>query len=592
MLKMSPNKLGVMGMMKAGIITLLLLLAVAPLALAGECPAGMASGLVPAVIGEKGQMLEITVESRPGDGQIYMSANPYVGISTQNSERTAVSIATRLLDIDKDTCDFFVRISRDLGGAEAVDGPSAGAAMTLLAVSALSGADILPNAAATGTIETDGTIGAVGGVGAKARAAAESGVEVFITPRLTIYERLLLNGVKKDWNITVIEARDIYEAGKIAFSNETPEEGERDYKFTIVPADVPQSSLPTGGKFSRFGEIARKTLEGSEARVERALEKGDGEFDYYFRGEINASRTLLEKGYTYSAANLAFLTQIDASVLETSATAEEVERVRAEVAACVYGAEKPKITMDNYEEVFGGEVRMAWARKKLAEADGIEVDGEEVAVFVLNELEYAKGWCTLAGQLYSAPASGKALDEGALDQLAFAALNGSWKTVQEDNEDAVWHMEASEEAFRRGDYGAALYDATYAYSSVIAEEELARRLPNQIQEDVNTLNIRGYAGLWPALYQSQARYYALGETPSTATAFRLAVFADQLAETQSQINGKLLADAPEEEGAQGSAAREDGTAGAGTAFLTLVVIGALLVLVYEAHAALAARGRR
>jgi len=572
-----------MGMTKAGIITLLLVLAFAPAISFAVCPAGKASALAPAVIGERGQMLELTVEAKPGDGQIYVSAEPSVGISTQNSERIAVSIASRLLDVNMSECDFFVRMSGDLGNATSVDGPSAGAAMTLLAMSALSGAKIMPGLAMTGTIESDGTIGSVGSVSAKARAAAESGIRVFLTPRLTIYERLLLDSVRKDVNITVVEVRDIIEAGGIAFSNETPKEKNASYKFTIVPADLAPSGLPTDGKYARFREIARQTIEETEAHVQRALARGNGEFDAYFLGEMNASRALLEKGYTYSAANLAFLTQTDASVLETAPTAQEVETVHAQVADCIDGLKKPKITDGNYEEVFAGEMRQAWARRKLAEAESIQVDGEDSAVFVLNELEYARGWCGLAKRLYSAPTTGRALDEGRLEQLAFFALNRSWDMVDRENIDTTWHADAAGDAFKQGDYGAALYDATYAYSMSIAENDLASQLPKGIGDEVALLNAKKYSGMWPVLYQSQARYYASGENASIASAFRLAVFADQLDAAQAQINGILLAEEPVKEKASEENAQQPLAIGATEAgLLTLLAVGALLILAYEA----------
>jgi predicted S18 family serine protease len=573
-----------MGMTKAGIITLLLVLGIAPLLASAACPAGIAKGLAPAVMGETGQMLELTVESRPGDGQVYISANPYVGMATQNSERVAASIASQLLGINASECDFFLRIGGNLGAAEAVDGPSAGAAMTILAISALSNATILQNLSITGTIEPDGSIGSVGGVSTKAKAVAESGGTVFITPRLTMYERLLLDSVRKKWNLTVVEARDIVDASLVAFAKEPPNESRRDYKGTVVPGSLQQSGLPTGGKFSRFQAIAEQTLQQAGEHVQAALAQGNGEFDDYFKGELNASRVLLGKGYLYSAANLAFLTRIDASVLEKSPTVQEVEKSRAETAACVYGVQKPELTAGNYEEVFGGEQRMAWARKKLAGADGVQVDGEDTAVFVLNELEYAQSWCSLAKSLYSAPPSGMKIDEGALAQLALVSLNRSTDSVPKDNLDATWHAEAAQEAYGRGDYGAAIYDSTYAYASVLADGEMGGKLPAQIAKEADALNAQNTTSLWPALYRSHSRYYAADDGVSSANAFRLAMLADQLDKMQKQIDGIALAEklpAAAGAGTNKETSQEGDFKGVFWGFMTLAALGAILVLAYE-----------
>jgi predicted S18 family serine protease len=503
---------------------------------------------------------------------------------TQNSERVAASVAAQLLGINDSQCDFFVKIGGDLGDAEAIDGPSAGAAMAILAISALSNATILPGLAITGTIEPDGSIGGVGGVSTKAKAVAESGGRVFITPRLTMYERLLLEGVRKKWNITLVEVRDILDASMIAFSTQPPNESRRNYRGTVVPGSLQQSGLPTGGKFSRFQLIAEQTVQQADAHVQDALEQGNGEFDDYFERELNASRVLLEKGYLYSAANLAFLTRIDASVLEKSPTAQEVEKSRAETAACVYGVQKPEPTAGNYEEIFGGEQRMAWARKKLAEADGVEIDGEDTAVFVLNELEYAQSWCNLAKGLYAAPAAGMKINESALSQLALDSLNRSEFSVPEDSMDALWHAEAAQEAYDRGDYGAAIYDSTYAYSSVLSDEEMDGKLPAQIAREAAALNSQNTTSLWPALYSSHSRYYAADDGVSSANAFRLAMLADQLGRMQAQIDGIALAEkplAPEGTGAAGETAQETEFKGMFWVFMTLAALGALLVLAYE-----------
>jgi len=63
-----------------------------------------------------------------------------------------------------------------------VEGPSAGAALTVATIAALEGAETNRSVMMTGTIREDGTIGPVGGVLEKAKAAASIGAKKLLVP--------------------------------------------------------------------------------------------------------------------------------------------------------------------------------------------------------------------------------------------------------------------------------------------------------------------------------------------------------------------------------------------------------------------------
>src|SRR3989344_2588270 len=67
--------------------------------------------------------------------------------------------------------------------ASVVDGPSAGAAMTLLTVSMLLERPVPDYVSITGTIREDGSVGPVGGVFEKAREASKTGTKLFLIPK-------------------------------------------------------------------------------------------------------------------------------------------------------------------------------------------------------------------------------------------------------------------------------------------------------------------------------------------------------------------------------------------------------------------------
>lgn len=74
------------------------------------------------------------------------------------------------------------RIDVDFGVTGPIDGPSAGGVLTVGVLAALLGAPIRGDMTMTGTIGPDGSIGAVGGIALKLRAAAEQGYRTVLLP--------------------------------------------------------------------------------------------------------------------------------------------------------------------------------------------------------------------------------------------------------------------------------------------------------------------------------------------------------------------------------------------------------------------------
>jgi uncharacterized protein len=137
----------------------------------------------------QGTVMDITVDIRSGGkGLVLVDTEVPTGVDFQTSARTAVEVAKALTGADLSDKDVIFSIkSKDKGGEssdlQAVDGPSAGAAMTVLIASELEGkAGLKQEVVMTGTIEADGTIGPVGGVPEKAVAAGEYGAKIFLVP--------------------------------------------------------------------------------------------------------------------------------------------------------------------------------------------------------------------------------------------------------------------------------------------------------------------------------------------------------------------------------------------------------------------------
>lgn len=140
----------------------------------------------------EGVTLRAEVELRDGKGRILVNTEPRIGIDLQTSTRVAVSVAETYTGFNLTAIDVIVTI-RGEEEVEVVDGPSAGLPITIAIISALRHENISNEVYATGTINPDGSIGAVGGIAEKALAAAEKGAKLFIVPRgqnkIVVYER-------------------------------------------------------------------------------------------------------------------------------------------------------------------------------------------------------------------------------------------------------------------------------------------------------------------------------------------------------------------------------------------------------------------
>ncbi len=153
-----------------------------------------------------GMTADLYLEVKPGSGHIYMDTFPLTKLDTQMSTRFANSIACNYLGMDCDDKDFFYTIRSN---SIIVGGPSAGSAITLLTIAALKGYKIDDSISITGTINSGGIIGPVGGLEPKIEAAARSNLSKVLIPQ---GERFISasNSSSNSSNETI----DLYEVGR------------------------------------------------------------------------------------------------------------------------------------------------------------------------------------------------------------------------------------------------------------------------------------------------------------------------------------------------------------------------------------------
>ncbi|ACL17237.1 S16 family serine protease [Methanosphaerula palustris] len=130
----------------------------------------------------EGSMINISVEVTPGRGRVLVQTSPLMGEVFQDAANTAVAVAENRTGTNLSESDAIISIVADDRVPE-VNGPSAGALMTLLLISVLDQRPVRQDVTATGTIDENGQIGAIGGVVEKATAAKASGKTLLLLSR-------------------------------------------------------------------------------------------------------------------------------------------------------------------------------------------------------------------------------------------------------------------------------------------------------------------------------------------------------------------------------------------------------------------------
>lgn len=134
------------------------------------------------IVTEKGSLMNISVEIDPGKGRVLVETKPLMGVVFQDAANTAVFVAQNVTDANLMSSDTIFSITA-VGEVPAVDGPSAGALMTLIMISALNHEQLNNSVTMTGTIDQYGHVGAIGGVLEKSQAAKDGGKQLFLLPR-------------------------------------------------------------------------------------------------------------------------------------------------------------------------------------------------------------------------------------------------------------------------------------------------------------------------------------------------------------------------------------------------------------------------
>ncbi|MDD6051546.1 MAG: ATP-dependent protease LonB [Clostridiales bacterium] len=191
--------------------------------------------------GHQGALLDMEAVITPGSGQVHVTGiveEEELGQAGHRLRRkstargSAENVRTLLAEMG------YALGERDLhinfpGGAP-VDGPSAGAAMAVVAVSAITGRPVDGHCAVTGEITMHGAVKAVGGVPAKVEAARQAGLTRVFIPRENDAETLHAAGV---------EVVCVSEIAQVLSSMLLPGESAPSHPTSLRPEPMPAAAL-------------------------------------------------------------------------------------------------------------------------------------------------------------------------------------------------------------------------------------------------------------------------------------------------------------------------------------------------------------
>ncbi|MFH0885457.1 MAG: S16 family serine protease [Candidatus Micrarchaeota archaeon] len=477
---------------------------------------------VPAVVGNGGGLINVTISLAQGPGQVYISVFPRSGVTTQESIEQAVSYAYSLAESDEG-CDVLVNFGAN-PSTDYIDGPSAGAALTVMTYALLANKSLRNDTVMTGTIGPSGVVGPVGGLYEKAKGAAQMGAKYFITPVENVYEIMVLREIESSYGIKILQAGNIEEViGFMAENRSIEQEG-----LSIRDREVPNIPDFESSGMESFEQIASRMVDTEESLANR-INGSDGEdasIRGFYQSEVKRQRGLIEKGYFFSAANEAFLNYVDISTIAAVSSGDpDLPRKKGEAGICLTGIEMPSMTDRNFEWVVGADQRQGWAYEKLDSTDiedKLLVD-EKFAAY--NELMYAQAWCLVAKELIgAAPGGGTKINESAWMGLAKARILSAREQDPQD-EETIRRLNIAQDAFENGRYGQAIFDSVYVIETTKADMET----PDE--GNISALVSENRSSLWGKVYQSHAAFLlAQNQSSGAYRTVRLAIGLDEAAQ--------------------------------------------------------------
>lgn len=467
----------------------------------------------PAVVLENntGTLTIIKLNVTPGNGNVIVNGAAEVANSTIDSAYTAAEYASKYTDFNFSKYNFTYSIE---GVNSNVSGPSAGAAMTMLAISVLSDKTLRSDFTMTGTVLSNGEIGPIGGVYDKAQTAKKNKMDFILVPAMQngSAEDELYYLVQTAFNIPLVQVSNISEAAKFAFSNTPVIDNVTKYNFytnysvnALKPGNETCADYCNESLFKGFVDFTFNLTQHQISNLSKM--KNFSNVSQQLNTVLNQSIEISNKNYSYTGADFAFLDYLNAYFFSHAYyTKQQGLNALKSIQAECSGITHPALTFNNFDFVLNAELRQAWAEYTINQTitnynlTAVDSDGVLEDLYAGGE---AKAWCSAANFVYSSQNSENMSDitafDGNLKGIADAILiNASTYPGM--------YLSVAQQAYNDKNYPVAILSADYARAQGTAEASYALN-SSQLDSMSNSLLAGKLYGAFATNFADQAEFY-------------------------------------------------------------------------------------
>ncbi len=510
---------------------------------------GSASIRAPAVIIENntGSLTTINITVYHGTGNVTVTGPAIVGQSTLQSAQTAAQYAAKYLSLNFNNYNFTYTI---IGGGNNVSGPSGGVAMTLLAISALSGQHLIKNFTVTGTVSSNGIAGLIGGVYDKTSAAKKDGMNFIIVPAASndsVEDELYLL-TQDTFGIPLVQASNVSQAASYAFGKAPPTKTSVQLynNYSVSKLSYAPLSCSNGCNESQFNGLVNFTFDFTNASL--MLLSNNPNFNNaftQFQSALAQDRALVQKGYLYAGADQAFLNYIDITFFNSYLTNESQGFYSLEkVYNYCYSLSPPQLTNTNYEYVIGGELRQSWGEftaNSTLIAYNNSVETTDDVLVAMRATASSAAWCSSASEMYSIANStnGAAMVQGpglgtlATERIQRAAAYGN-----------NMYLITAEQALAANNFPLAIMEADYAYALSNSSSTSATLGTGVLINMSKALAVNSTYGTWATQFANEAMFYAqeagFASNASTAHGYAESAYSSALLASQIEYDMQII----------------------------------------------------
>ncbi len=486
-----------------------------------------------------------------GTGIVSVHAgNATVAQDTVQSINYAVDYAASYLGADKNAYNYNFTI---VSGGSNISGPSAGLPFALLSIAALKHEQLPGGFVATGTVTQNGTVGEIGGISDKARAAAKAGARFLIVPYAPndSFEYNLYYVSQQAYGIPLVEVGNVSQAIPYVFGNAAamPLGFNITVDYNASQLNSTSAICPScAAQDSNFTTLVNSTFDLLSSAISNINGTAFGSAKNQLMGQMDQYKEIGSRGYLYSASDLAFLDYPEAFLLDNyrAYNVTSAGAVINNIYDYCISATAPQLTTSNYEYVVSAEARYAWAMTDL-EAAGEQLNSSQSSDQVFAALVTASrayAWCSAVQVLYNTSSSMGGTPVAQSDQLqSYASSQIRQAMAKYGNQ---LYVNESQYSYNIGEYSAALYSLAYAntFYNTSASTNLRAQSNESGIYSMITSSLASANGVWPREFALQSYFYlqqaSLAPNASAASADLSAAYSTaQLSFNIDSVDAKI-----------------------------------------------------